>query len=161
VSDPYDESGFRIANQNQLYYARQSSYMYAGSAGLHERVSNGLITLSQVNGQAFVLNSIDLSILANGGTSPAVTFTGLLSGGGTVTQSFTPTVFGFRTFTFNSTFTNLTSVSWRQGTGEGNAHQFDNIVLNANAVPEPASLATAGLGVLMGLGYAWRRKRAA
>jgi hypothetical protein len=25
----------------------------------------------------------------------------------------------------------------------------------------PATLATAGLGVLMGLGYAWRRRRAA
>jgi hypothetical protein len=29
------------------------------------------------------------------------------------------------------------------------------------ATPEPASLATAGLGMLMGLGYAWRRRRAA
>jgi hypothetical protein len=29
------------------------------------------------------------------------------------------------------------------------------------AVPEPASLATAGLGVLMGLGYAWRRRKQA
>jgi len=27
------------------------------------------------------------------------------------------------------------------------------------AVPEPASLATAGMGVLMGLGYAWRRRK--
>jgi len=39
----------------------------------------------------------------------------------------------------------------------GNSESFVN---GPAAVPEPASLATAGLGVLMGLGYAWRRKRA-
>jgi len=43
-----------------------------------------------------------------------------------------------------------------QGFANGGSESF----VNVNAVPEPASLATAGLGVLMGLGYAWRRKRA-
>ena len=31
----------------------------------------------------------------------------------------------------------------------------------AAAVPEPASLATAGAGVLMALGYAWRKRKSA
>ena len=42
--------------------------------------------------------------------------------------------------------------------------EFDKATLTLDAdaavVPEPASLATAALGLLMGLGYAWRRKRA-
>jgi len=33
--------------------------------------------------------------------------------------------------------------------------------ITVNETPEPASFVTAGLGVILGLGYAWRRKRAA
>ncbi len=155
VPDPYTESGYRISNGGALYFAQQSNYQYAGSAGLHERIANGLLTLARVDGGTFTLVSIDLSILANYGSSPPVTFTGFISGGGTVTQIFTPTVFGFRTFTFNSGFTNLTSVTWRQGTGEDSAHQFDNIVVSN--VPEPASMILLGSG-LLGIAGALRRR---
>jgi len=132
--------------------------MYAGSAGMHERVSNGLITLSRTSGGAFTLFSIDLSTLNPSGTSPAVVFTGVLSGGGTVTQTFTPTLFGFHTFVFNSSFTNLLSVSWNQGTEELRAHQFDNIVVGASSVPEPTAMALLGSG-LVGLGAQLRKRR--
>jgi len=159
ISDPYFESGYRIQNGGELYYAQQSHTSYAGSAGLHERISNGLITLSRQDGAAFKLTSIDLSTLVPGGVSPAVVFVGVLSGGGTVTQTFTPTVFGFHTFVFNSSFTNLLSVSWHQGTDEFNAHQFDNIVVSSS-VPEPATMLLLGSG-LVGVAGTLRKRRKA
>jgi len=161
ISDPYFESGYRIQNGGELYYAQQSNLQYAGSAGLHERISNGLITLSRQNGSAFKLTSIDLSTLHPSGASPAVVFVGVLSGGGTVTQTFTPTVFGFHTFVFNSSFTNLLSVSWHQGSDDLNAHQFDNIVVSSSTqTPEPATMVLLGSG-LFGLGAQLRRRRKA
>jgi PEP-CTERM motif len=157
VSDPYSEAGYRISNGGQLYYAQQSAVEYAGSAGLHERITNGLLTLTRVDGNAFTLSSIDLSILHPNGASPPVVFTGTLVGGGTVTQTFTPTVFGFQTFVFNSSFTNLTSVSWRQGTDELNAHQFDNIVVSS--VPEPSAMLLFGTGLMASAARIRKRRR--
>jgi len=116
-----------------------------------------LITLNRLDGGTFTLSSIDLSVLHPQGVSPAVVFTGFLSGGGTVTQTFNPTVFGFHTFVFNSSFNNLVSVTWRQGTDELNAHQFDNIVV-ASSVPEPTAMLLLGTG-LAGVAAKLRNRR--
>jgi len=157
IPDPYLEAGYKIQDGGQLYFAQQGNTQYAGSAGLHERITNGTITLSRADGHAFTLSSIDLSVLHPQGVSPSVVFTGVLAGGGTVTQTFTPTVFGFRTFVFNSAFTNLTSVTWHQGTDDFNAHQFDNIVVSS--VPEPISIFLFGSGLVGITANLSRRKR--
>ncbi|MBS1823698.1 MAG: PEP-CTERM sorting domain-containing protein, partial [Acidobacteria bacterium] len=69
-------------------------------------------------------------------------------------------------FVLPATYTNLLSVvirdtvggDWQQGPGFG----LDNIVFNgASAVPEPATLASAGLGVLILAGARLRRRRVA
>jgi PEP-CTERM motif len=160
ISDPYVEGAYRIQNGGELYFAQQSNVLYAGSAGLHERISNGLLTLNRVDGAAFNLLTIDLSILHPNGASPPVVFVGTLLGGGTVTQTFTPTLFGFHTFTFTGSFSNLVSVSWRQGTDEFNAHQFDNIVVTsaASPTPEPSAMLLLGTG-LMAFGAKIRKRR--
>ena len=81
----------------------------------------------------------------------SVTFTGTITGGGTVSQAFTTDAVLSTLETFNFTnFTNLVSVDWIQGLP---FHQFDNInvtpTANSTAVPEPFSV----LGTLFGAGY--------
>ena len=127
--DSYTEDGMTITGPTMNYTGQAHPTEYAGSAGLHLRTANAQITLTRVGGASFDFVSIGLSVLSKGGASPPVTFTGHPAGGGTVTVTFTPTEFGFQTFTLPLTFSNLTSVTWNQGTNESNAHQFDNIVI--------------------------------
>ena len=44
--------------------------------------------------------------------------------------------------------------------GSAGLHQFDNIVVDFStaAIPEPSSFAMVGAGMLMALGYAWRKR---
>lgn len=139
ASSPYTEDGFQIHGTALVYFSQDSMY-YPGSAGLFVGTSGGTAVLMEsLNGNPFTLSSIDLSVSIPNATSPPIEFIGELYGGGTVSQTFTPTEFGFTQFNFNSSFKNLTSVSWVQGIDPLNGHQFDNIVVTAN-VPEPASI---------------------
>lgn len=146
-SGTYTEDGFTISG-DPMYYAGQNHVdHYAGSAGLHLRSSFAQITLNDSVNNAFSIESIGLSVLQNGGVSPDVIFTGTLLDGGTVTQTFSVTEFGFTDFQFDSGFTNLVSLAWNQGSAQNNAHQFDNIVLNAYSVPETTSFLLFALGI--------------
>jgi hypothetical protein len=160
LSGSYSEDGFTLSGTPMFYAGQGHVNQYAGSAGLHLRSGGAPVLLSlSMGGNAFDLSSIELSILASYGTSPAVNFTGNQMGGGTVNQSFTPSIFGFTQFNFTG-FTNLTSVSWMQGSGEGNAHQFDNInVHDRGVIPEPGTALLLGLGIV-GYGLIRRRQRA-
>jgi PEP-CTERM motif len=117
------------------------------------------ITLTQNNGKPFTLKSIDLARNFPFDPAPTVTFTGDLVGGGTVTESFTVTTpagtRAFQTFDFTG-FTNVTSVSWGQPQLSEGLHQFTNI--DILTIPEPASLALAGIGLAVGTGYVLRRR---
>ncbi|MGK7923963.1 MAG: hypothetical protein AB4290_01695 [Spirulina sp.] len=157
---PYEEDGFQVSGTGSLLSFSQDSDKYAGSAGLWVGLSSGQATVMEAaNGDPFTLNSIELSLIAPNATSPPVKFTGQLLGGGTVSQSFTPTEFGFTQFNFNSNFTNLTSVSWIQGTVEEltDGHQFDNIVVTVTDVPEPASILS--LLVLSAVAAGWIKQQ--
>lgn len=159
VPSPYVEDGFQISGQN-LGSAGVDNQAYAGSAGMHDRTINGTVLLEiAAGGSPFNLNSIELSLLDPSGVSSLVTFTGTLFGGGTVFQAFQTTVFAFQQFNFNITFSNLAAVSWVQGTGVFNNHQFDNV--NVDVVPEASTLLLLASG-LAGLGFfRMRRKREA
>ena len=158
VPSPYIESGFQITG-TPLNTLSQDDSHYAGSAGLLVAASTGQATLEAVGGTPFNLLSIDLSFVEPFGVSDLVTFTGTLAGGGTVMQSFQPTMFGFQQFDFGPSFTNLTSVSWLQGQGGSfNGHQFDDIVLQT--VPEPATLLLMGTGIAAAASRRRQQRRA-
>ena len=167
VGDQYVESGFVLAGTStglgtgSTEFARFGtiSNRFTGSTALFSNTRGGLITLSEVDGNAFSLDSIDLAEL-NGNNVASTTFVGQLLGGGTTSQTFTldGIAFGPETFTFDDSFNSVTSVIWTQANP---FHQFDNIAISeavsSSAVPEPTSIAT--FGILFGFVALRRRRR--
>jgi hypothetical protein len=155
----YTENGFTMTNSNgssdaYLVWGTSSPY-FPGSTTLSHNYANTTTTLSQVGGGAFTFSSIDLTDIYNQFDNITVDFTGNLSGGGTVFQSFTTNSSqGLETFNFTN-FTNLDSVTWTPT--ENRLIQFDNINVNGSstAVPEPFTV----LGTLLGAGSSVALKR--
>ena len=133
--------------------ARQQTILNGDGTGTF-----GVTTLTMDGGGAFDLLSIDIAELYSGSGSANVTFTGALSGGGTVTQSFTSdgvsatgNVSSFETVTFTG-FNNLVSVNWLQNSP---FHQFDNVTVAPVPLPAAFSLLLMSIG-----GLALFRRRA-
>lgn len=132
----------------------------------------GGFTFGLSNNAGFTFTSFDASNWDNWSGNVGYTMVGTFVGGGTISQAFTtpaaiyPGQFGpgstFQTYTLNSTWTNLLSVTMTPNSPAFRQIGFDNIVLsqttptNTNptppaSVPEGASslwLMGAGLGVL-------------
>jgi hypothetical protein len=171
VFNPYMSQGFTLTSSsggfvfnspdtgNGLSQPVGNNPFYAGANGL-AAFSPATITLTQTNGNPFSLLSIDLARNFAFDSAPSVTFTGTLADGGTVMETFTVTTSSpplvFQTFDFSG-FTNLTSVSWGQGT-QG-VHQFTNIVIPTGVVPEPPASTLLALGIPLVLAYASRARR--
>jgi len=124
---PYDGESFSGAD-NQTTFLTFSSF-------------RDTLNISQIDGSAFNLTSIDLGLgYFNDSNTASVYLSGHLVGGGVVSQSFEIN----KSFqTFNPIFTNLTSLSI---TSSSDGYLVaDNI--NVSAVPEPTSYALFMLGI--------------
>lgn len=162
VDSPYQSQGFTLTSSSGGFVFNSpdtgngstqtvgSNDFYAGANGL-AAFSPATITLTQTDGAAFSLLSIDLARNFAYDPAPTVTFTGTLSGGGTVgPQSFTvtePAGFPqvFTQFDFTG-FTNVTSVSWDQPVFTVGLNQFTDITIAT--VPEPSSAVLGGIAAI-------------
>ena len=149
VGPSFSQNGFTVTKTvgSDFRSIGTSNFNYSGSTNLVDPSVNGVTTLTANDGNPFDLISIDLGEL-NGNSTTVAPFTGVLAGGGTVTQSFTLDGVGFptgvETFSFDGSFKNLQSVSWVQVSPH---HQFDNIVLDQGSSGSGSS-STADVGAM-------------
>ncbi len=149
----YSEDGYILTNLSYDGGASgftapgsSNSEYYAGSTALYNSYIDGVTELRAADGSVFNMLSIDISefnTFHGNGVPRTVTFTGEISGGGTVEETFvTDGVFGSETFAF-SNFMNLTSATW---TNSDPYHQFDNINVTPTHNPDELN-STAALDV--------------
>ncbi len=132
------EDGFTVTCAGSRFIAKGMGSQTFSSRSIAANAFGAVTTLAKSGGGSFNLVAISLDRLNLTGRdiAAAVTFTGTLSGGGTVSQTFTlDTQKGFQQFAFTG-FTGVTSVSWSQ---EFECHQFDNVIIDqlvSDPIPE-------------------------
>lgn len=126
--------------------------LYTGSVAIFANYFNDTLLMTQTSGGAFNVTSLDLAdVFLNSGPW-SLTLTGTRADNSTVSEVVNITS-GNTLSTY--TLSNMTNiVSMRFDDGLDTSLQIDNI--NANAVPEPATMAALGLGVAAMI----RRRRA-
>ncbi len=115
-------------------------------------IAGGTFSLNQLDiGEFFVSSAENVSIQGIGGSNPLLNLTtdGIADGSGIAND--------FETIVFGSNWSNLTAVTFTNSSGSG-PFSLDNIVVNGSfSVPEPASIALLGLG-LVGIGFSRKKK---
>ena len=152
--------GCDVTDAFAVYGPSQAAF-YSGSAALFNNLTQSVIVTSA---SPFSLNSamVTPGLGALGFDPTTVVFTGMLNGGGTISQTVTiaagmvsPTMVNF------SGFTNLTSFTYTVSSPSYDGVQIDNLAIGAGVavVPEPSTVLLLGTGLAGVAVFARRRRR--
>lgn len=149
----YTEAGFRIREHSFTGISIENGLLQDGGWGGDSGTGGGFEITSTTSGELFSLVSFDGR--TRHGNPPSVTVRGYDAANLLVGSAEVFTLTGtIATYTLPSSFTSLSRVTFSNHSDP----EFDNIVLTAAAVPEPATLGIAGVGAI---GLLARRRRAA
>jgi hypothetical protein len=155
----YSAKGFTLTSSllNGLHFYSDAHPYNAdpGGAALLQNFRNMSTTVSRTDGGLFDFLSLDVTDWMNSGRSTEMTFTFTDALGASTSQIVsTDNLAGLETLTFNKA--GLKSFTLSQA--QENWVQFDNMVLSATGVPEPATWAMLLMG-FFGLGGVIRASR--
>ena len=160
----WSEDGMYFTSPNGLVH---NDYLDSGQPDngtpyMSATVTQVPLSITAVNNVLFMLVSVDLAEYSTVYSMPRMlTFTGHRSDGTVVSQVFTTDgiidgtgpLADFETFTFNSEFYNLQSVTIDQP-----RYCMDNLVLSVSAIPEPSTAACLLIAVVFVLMDMSRRR---
>ena len=146
----FDFTDFDSGNNNAIFGSSSGINNDGNMTDILAWYPDSSFDISESNGALFSIHSFDAACMTGESTGSFVV-TGFLGGGGTLTTSFANTTVAWQSYSFDDTWTGLSSVRIQNIQMSNGA--IDNITL---VVPEPLTLSLLGLGGLM-----LRRKRRA
>ena len=154
-----DTQGFNLFNSSagigSILHWESSSPYNADPSGVtfSHNYSSTTTTLTQLNGGAFNLFSIDFGDVFNSGVSQNISINAVTNSGSLLsTVVSTDSIIGLETFNLN--WSNVLSASWTETSGS--YLQLDNI--SVSAVPVPAAVWLFGSGLIGLIGVARGKK---